>query len=119
MRQPCTVPDCQSPAVVKGLCVKHYMRLRRHGDPAKVNRPGRKDKDAPVRAQLSDISDRTYARFMRATRLLRGIGEDAQPVLARCIRPNGSVNYALFEQLAEGMAAMAAVERYKAPSDEA
>jgi hypothetical protein len=25
MRQPCTVPDCQSPAVVKGLCVKHKL----------------------------------------------------------------------------------------------
>jgi hypothetical protein len=25
MRQPCTVPDCRSPAVVNGLCVKHKL----------------------------------------------------------------------------------------------
>jgi hypothetical protein len=56
MRQPCTVPDCQSPAVVKGLCVKHSMRLRRHDDPAKVNRPGRKDGDADMRELLRETT---------------------------------------------------------------
>jgi hypothetical protein len=25
MRQPCTVPECQSPAVVNGVCVKHKL----------------------------------------------------------------------------------------------
>ena len=43
----CTLPDCQGLAFAKGLCVKHYTRMRRHGDPAKVLPAGRKvSKDA-------------------------------------------------------------------------
>src|SRR5271166_3573937 len=112
MTQPCTFPDCQAPAVAKGLCAKHNMRLRRHGDPAKVLPPGRKDKDAAIRELLREISDRSYARYARGLRLLRLTGLDAKPVLARCGRPNGSMNWALFEQLAEDMAAMRLVELY-------
>ena len=29
---------CEKPIVAKGLCIKHYQRLRRHGDPATVHR---------------------------------------------------------------------------------
>lgn len=38
----CTLPDCQGQAFAKGLCVKHYTRMRRHGDPATVMKAGRK-----------------------------------------------------------------------------
>ena len=31
--QPCAVPDCQSPAVVKGLCVKHQLLSAREMAP--------------------------------------------------------------------------------------
>ena len=107
----CIFPDCQARAVAKGLCAKHAMRLRRHGDPAKVNRAGRKDGDADVRELMRELSDRSYARYKRALRLLQAFELDAEPVIASCSRPNGSMNWAKFEQLAESMAALALAER--------
>jgi hypothetical protein len=29
----CAIVDCTNEVLAKGLCVKHYWRLRRHGDP--------------------------------------------------------------------------------------
>jgi len=29
----CKIEDCQTKAVAKGLCQKHYVRFKRHGDP--------------------------------------------------------------------------------------
>ena len=107
----CTFPDCPAPAVAKGLCGKHNMRLRRHGDPATVNRAGRKDGDRQIRELMSELSDRSYARYMRGLRLLQTFELDAKPVIASCTRPNGSMNWAKFEQIAESMAAMALAER--------
>jgi hypothetical protein len=107
----CTFPDCQAPAVAKGLCAKHNMRLRRHGDPAKVNARGRRDGDAAVRELMSELSDRSYARFQRGLGLLRLFELDAAPVIAKCTRPNGSVNWAMFERAAEDLAAMALTRR--------
>jgi len=40
----CTIPGCTDSAVAMGLCAKHYMRLRRTGDAATVNPPGRRPK---------------------------------------------------------------------------
>lgn len=112
MTRPCAFPDCHAPAVAKGLCAKHNMRLRRHGDPAKVNRAGRKDEDRQVREALSDVSDRSYARFQRGLLLLRRLGLDAEPVIKKSARPNGSMNWARFEGLAESMAAARLIELY-------
>lgn len=41
----CQADDCDKPVVAKGLCYKHYQRLRRHGDHTVVNRkpPAAKD----------------------------------------------------------------------------
>ena len=36
----CSVSDCGIPASTRGLCKKHYMRFRRHGDPGIKKRPG-------------------------------------------------------------------------------
>jgi len=36
----CEIPDCQGKAQGKGLCGKHYMRLRRTGDANVVRQPG-------------------------------------------------------------------------------
>jgi hypothetical protein len=107
----CIFPDCQARAVAKGLCAKHAMRLRRHGDPAKVNRAGRKDGDADVRELMRELSDRSYARYMRGLRLLRLLELDAAPVIKQSTRPNGSMNWAEFERLAESLATMALAER--------
>jgi DNA-binding transcriptional MerR regulator len=45
--KPCTIPDCDRPARVRGLCEAHYTRLRRHGDPlgGKAPRPKRSVND--------------------------------------------------------------------------
>jgi hypothetical protein len=67
MTKTCSFPDCHAKALAKGLCAKHYMRLRRRGDPAKVGRRGR-----PVNAlgqaqratmRQAMVSDRTIARL--------------------------------------------------------
>jgi hypothetical protein len=106
----CTFPGCQSPVVANGLCAKHNMRLRRHGDPAHVGRPGRKDKD-PMRAMVYEVmrptnmSERSFARYWRGLKLLRAFGLDPAPVIKKCTRPSGSMNWAQFEEIAESMAA--------------
>lgn len=33
VKRTCTVDDCDNPVYAKGLCNKHYLRLRRNGDP--------------------------------------------------------------------------------------
>jgi hypothetical protein len=42
--------------------------------------------------------------------LLRLFELDVAPVIAKCTRPNGSMNSAMFERLAESMAAMTLAE---------
>jgi hypothetical protein len=36
--QTCSAADCQRPRHARGMCTKHYRRLREHGDPAAVTR---------------------------------------------------------------------------------
>jgi hypothetical protein len=36
----CRIDGCEAKAVGKGLCFKHYQRVRRHGDPSVVRKPG-------------------------------------------------------------------------------
>jgi hypothetical protein len=33
MVTPCSVDGCDDPAIARGLCLRHYQRLRRTGDP--------------------------------------------------------------------------------------
>src|SRR5262245_10768530 len=40
----CTIPGCTAPVLAKGLCTKHYNRVRRTGDAATVKPAGRKPK---------------------------------------------------------------------------
>ena len=77
----------------------------------KVNARGRRDGDAAARKMMSELSDRSYARFQRGLGLLRLFELDVAPVIAKCTRLNGSMNLAMFERLAEGMAAMTRAER--------
>lgn len=41
----CSIPDCPAAPLCRGLCRKHYIRLRRHGDPnvvlMKIRAPSR------------------------------------------------------------------------------
>jgi hypothetical protein len=61
----CTLPDCQGQAFAKGLCVKHYTRMRRHGDPAVVLPAGRKISDAVEDADDGDPGGRLLLFYHR------------------------------------------------------
>jgi hypothetical protein len=61
----CTLPDCQGQAFAKGLCVKHYTRMRRHCDPAKVLPAGRKVSDAVEDADEGDPGGRLVLFYHR------------------------------------------------------
>ena len=64
----CSVLDCGIPASTRGLCKKHYMRFRRHGDPGIKKRPGpRRDlTTAILLEQFPEQSKRTRAHIARA-----------------------------------------------------
>jgi hypothetical protein len=36
VRKCCGMPDCTDPVLARGLCMRHYQRWRRYGDPAFV-----------------------------------------------------------------------------------
>jgi hypothetical protein len=59
MRQPCTVPDCQSPAVVNGLCVKHKLLSAREMGPITTmeRRLGRPMTEEEERLRLQEARD--------------------------------------------------------------
>ena len=90
----CIIDGCDRKPVAKGLCAKHYMRVRRAGDPNQVRKPGRK-RD-PALALLSEgRSRRSAARFLQAVRWLQETGADDEAVeraIIAATRPNGTVN---------------------------
>jgi len=43
----CTFPGCEAESIAKGLCPKHYMRARRHGDAAVTQKRGPKPRPSP------------------------------------------------------------------------
>lgn len=93
----CNVKGCRSKAVAKGLCAKHYMRLRRTGDPQEVRRAGRKPStdlmSLFMRKNVPEWSDRTHARYQQAMVLMSDWNQKSrEEVLKTAIRPNGSVN---------------------------
>ena len=99
----CSRPDCSSPATAKGLCAKHYMRLRRHGDASRALKAGRKPDlwAAKVRMSFDGISARSLGRYMHAIRLLRTHELDFAMYINRATRANGSLNMARLEDMAE------------------
>jgi hypothetical protein len=91
----CSVPGCTSAARSKGLCSKHYMRTRRHGDPNIIGKGGRPPNPdlARIREKFPDLSGRTQARYARALKINRlakgefGIDEVLQKAKADAVRP--------------------------------
>ena len=51
----CTIPGCPNEATAHGLCAKHYMRLRRHGDPNVEIPVGRQPKPRPTDPELDAV----------------------------------------------------------------
>jgi hypothetical protein len=89
----CEIDGCDGEPVAKGLCAKHYMRLRRAGDPSRVRKPG--PKRSLMRSVLpAEWSPRAQARFAQAMRMLEdaGGGAEKQQAVKTASRPNGSVN---------------------------
>jgi hypothetical protein len=112
----CSAPDCSAEPTAKGFCAKHYMRLRRHGDPNKALKRGPKRDVGSitgiVQSLFRDQGSRTQARYIRAMtidRKLVGIlGGDSYIVEAirLAARPNGSVNFSKLLRIMETRAAM-------------
>jgi hypothetical protein len=103
----CSIEGCDGKAIAKGLCAKHYMRLRRTGDPGSERKRGRpRDQDemlAMTRTMFKEFSPRTIARHVRASRLLFAVldGKTHEEIIKSCIRPSGSFNFSKLLRLAE------------------
>jgi hypothetical protein len=102
----CTIEGCKARATAKGLCSKHYMRTRRHGDPNQVKPPGA-PRDAELnawKAKLREevgplVSERTFRRYCSAMRILERLDltqEDMEEIRKLATRPNGSFNVSRF-----------------------
>src|SRR6266481_8229431 len=94
----CRIKGCYGKSVAHGLCQKHYMRLRRHGDPKWDAKPGPKPLEwrKEMREKFfPEMSPRTWARYCKAFLLLHSPGvsnEDRNWAFEQASRPNGSVN---------------------------
>ena len=94
----CVFESCDRKPVAKGLCAKHYMRLRRAGNPNTVGKSGRKKSRERTAFEASgirvgvDMSLRTFARFKQAMEMLQIAGCDIKPCIAAALRPNGTLN---------------------------
>lgn len=101
----CSIDGCDDPVKAHGLCAKHYMRLRRNGDARAVKPPGPQASEhrRAMRYTLREMSDRTFARYLKSVKMIRACGGDAKQAVSECARPNGSINVSKLERLAEGM----------------
>jgi hypothetical protein len=108
----CSIEGCDGKTAVKGLCAKHYMRVRRNGDPSKTRPPGPPRKGgltAFLRSQFSDLSPSTQNRHIRAYKVLTAFGgqEALEAAILKASRANGSVNVAAMERQADLVLSMA------------
>jgi hypothetical protein len=53
----CRIAGCSDLVKARGLCNRHYRRLRRHGDPEAVMRPSVSDHDRSVAAVIGALHD--------------------------------------------------------------
>jgi hypothetical protein len=108
----CSIEGCDGNTTVKGLCAKHYMRVRRTGDPSKTRPPGPPRKaglTAFLRSQFSDLSPSTQNRHIRACKVMTAFGgqEALEAAISKASRANGSVNVAAMERQADLVLSMA------------
>jgi hypothetical protein len=96
----CSISDCPSTARANGLCQKHYMRARRHGDANTIGKRGPKPDTglATIRTLFRDLSPRTQARYIRALRLSQFLRDEFgvdlfEQAAAEATRPNGSMSF--------------------------
>ena len=97
----CSVSDCGIPARASGLCHKHYMRIRRHGDPGITKRPGgRYDSTTAIMLEpFREQSPRSRSRFARAIHLAGlmrdyfNVEDALEGAIRHATRKDGSLNF--------------------------
>jgi hypothetical protein len=85
----CNIEGCTNNTVAKGLCAKHYMRMRRNGDASTVRKRG------PASERPVGISARTWSRFKQAADMFEAMGfplKDFERAMDKAKRRNGSIN---------------------------
>jgi hypothetical protein len=105
----CTIEGCKARATAKGLCSRHYMRARRHGDPNQVNPPGARRNvelntwKVELRKVQPLMSERTFHRYFSAIRGLQwGATEEViEEMVTEATRSSGSFNVSRFKALAD------------------
>jgi hypothetical protein len=106
MSIPCRAGGCTDTAEAKGMCPKHYMRMRRHGDTETVGKSGR-PKDPRLthwRNALGDaMSERNLSRWSNAIKIIGVL--DGQEAVAAAVqaatRKNGSLNVSVVVRASE------------------
>jgi hypothetical protein len=96
----CSIHPCDNPAIIKGLCRKHYMRLRRNGDAAVTRKPGPKPSQAAGDKHVEELIDmlagnrspRTRARCRRVAVLLMSLGDIDLEGFITTSEANGVIN---------------------------
>jgi hypothetical protein len=87
----CKLEGCKGKVFVKGLCAKHYMRMRRTGDPNRTRKRG--PKPSIFSNAFPELSPRTNARYSKAMSLLSTCGKKAMiKAIKTATRPDGSIN---------------------------
>jgi hypothetical protein len=102
----CSIEGCAKPHKAKGLCVMHYRRLQRNGDPNRTRTAGRRaDGVLKIVHQLfQDWSPRTQTRYAQAWRLANAAGIDIRDVIKKVTRPNGTLSVVGFANQVETLA---------------
>lgn len=110
-----TCSACDQPARAKGLCVKHYNRLRRHGNPNIRKKPGKSNPDLDLtRGLMTEWSPSNQRKFARAFRLCADhLDEgDWEQLIKLSTRPNGSINVSKLFESTETRATMRFLETH-------
>jgi hypothetical protein len=102
----CSIKRCGNKVVVKSLCRKHYMRLRRNGDGAVTKLPGPKPRqDDPLeelaRMLVRDRSPRTLERCRRASTHLMALSPKSRKHYVVRSMVDGAVNISKLLRLVE------------------
>jgi hypothetical protein len=74
----CSVAGCESTAFTKGLCQKHYTRLRKTGSLEKVHNRGR-PRDATKAAARETFSHWSKSKFERYWRARKAFESSNEP----------------------------------------
>ena len=118
----CSIPECETPSVIKDYCHKHYKRLKRHGDATIVLKAGRKREENSINRMVEHLfaewSPRTQAMYAgglkRCIAIADVLGLDpaelTNSLVAERIRPNGTFSVTGFAKATDYLAATLAIE---------